>query len=48
MNYPFLLNIILEGGGEIFRLVWGIDYEEAFGKVSTIFPNAEVRNANIE
>lgn len=48
MNYPFLFYITLEGGGDILRLVWGVDYESAFEKASIAFPNSAIRNANIE
>lgn len=47
-QYPFLFHITLEGGGEINRLVWGADYENAFEKASAVFPNCEIRNSNIE
>lgn len=46
--FPFLLNITLAGGGTITRLVWGVDYEAAFYKANLIYPESEIRNANIE
>lgn len=46
--FPFLFNITLSGGGIITRLVWGEDYDAAYLKAISVYPDSEIRNANIE
>ncbi len=49
MEYPFLLAVTL-AGGEVYRLVYAVDYDAACTKAIAEFGNTEIeiRNATIQ